>query len=44
VLPAAAKNGTVWYIVEQDTPDDVMADVTASLQNLRAKLSELGIA
>jgi sugar phosphate isomerase/epimerase len=44
VLPAAAENGTQWYIVEQDTPDDVLADVTASLQNLRAKLNELGIA
>jgi len=44
VLPAAAKSGTRWYIVEQDTPHDVLADSAASLRNLRAKLSELGIA
>jgi sugar phosphate isomerase/epimerase len=44
VLPAAAKSGTAWYIVEQDTPGDVLDDVAASLRNLRAKLSQLGIA
>jgi sugar phosphate isomerase/epimerase len=44
VLPAAAKNGTHWYIVEQDTPDDPLKDVAASLKNLRGKLASLKIA
>lgn len=44
VLPAAAEAGTHWFIIEQDTPKDPLADVAASLTNLRAKLSQLGIA
>jgi sugar phosphate isomerase/epimerase len=44
LLSAAAANGTEWYIVEQDTPDDVLADIATSLHNLRAKLGELNLA
>lgn len=43
VLPAAHAAGTHWYILEQDTPKDAIADSTRGLQNLRAKLSNLGI-
>lgn len=43
VLPVAAKNGTKWYIVEQDTPDDAIEDTVRGLQNVRTKLTELGI-
>jgi sugar phosphate isomerase/epimerase len=43
VLPAAAKNGTKWYIVEMDTPDDPLADVATSFTNLQSKLASLGI-
>lgn len=44
VLPAARAAGTRWYIIEQDTPGDVLSDAAAGLKNLRAKLSALGIA
>ena len=44
VLPAAHRSGTKWYIAEQDTPNDPLADSIQGLKNLRAKLSELGIA
>lgn len=44
VLPAAHAAGTHWFILEQDTPKDAIADSARGLQNLRAKLSALGIA
>jgi sugar phosphate isomerase/epimerase len=44
VLPAAHKSGTKWYIAEQDTPTDPLADSIRGLKNLRAKLAELDIA
>lgn len=44
VLPAAHAAGTKWYILEQDTPDDPIANCATGLVNLRAKLKELGIA
>ncbi len=43
VLPAAHRSGTKWYICEQDTPHDPLADSAQSLKNMRAKLKELGI-
>lgn len=43
VLPAAHRSGTKWYIAEQDTPTDALADSILSLRNLRAKLKSLGI-
>lgn len=41
VLSVARKNGTRWWIVEQDTPADPIADVTRSLNNLKAALARL---
>lgn len=43
VLPAAHAAGTRWYILEQDTPREAIADSARGLSNLRAKLTGLGI-
>lgn len=38
IFAAAAAAGTRWYIVEQDTPQDALADVAVSLRNLERAL------
>jgi sugar phosphate isomerase/epimerase len=38
LLPAARAAGAEWYIIEQDHPQDPLADVERSLRNLEALL------
>ena len=41
IFAAAGAAGTLWYIVEQDTPRDALADVTVSLRNLDRALTRV---
>jgi sugar phosphate isomerase/epimerase len=38
LLPAAARAGVEWYVVEQDEPNDPLRDVETAFRNLRARL------
>ncbi len=41
ILPAAEDAGTEWYIIEYDNPQDPLADVTTSYNNLKSIVESL---